>query len=49
MREGLAEAGTVVVLSTATGLVIETDTDVDPWVMHLCTAASVPAHVFVGP
>ena len=41
--------GTALRLSNGHRLIIEPDTDVDPWVMQLPRHALVPIHVFVGP
>lgn len=41
--------GTALRLSNGQRLIIEPDTDLDPWVMQLPREASVPIHVFVGP
>jgi len=41
--------GTALRLSNGHRLIIEPDTDLDPWVMQLPREAPVPIHVFVGP
>ena len=41
--------GTALRLSNGHRLIIEPDTDVDPWVMQLPRRVLVPIHVFVGP